>query len=308
MSSWIAAHCYYHQDPSKVVASVVAPTVRALGDRAPRWFYVRYWTGGPHVRFRLRVPDPAHRELARREVRDRFAELVRTSPSRTAADPAEYRRLAVLIGEPGEESGGDLLPDNTLTWEEYRPETGMYGGPEAMEHVEEFFTASSRDALAYAGTPTDPVARAVWCVASGLAAVGDADWAHGFVDHMVGRWIGERTGARWQGIVDQSWQRSGERVRQLVRHALTATPTGGEGEWLTACRRLQDGLGDVAADGLLKPPEGTAPHDIRDLDRGMVTLSALHMHNNRLGGHMEREALVMELLRLALAETVSVKP
>ncbi len=306
--SWITAHCYYNQDLAEVVTSVVAPTVRTLGDRAPRWFYVRYWTGGPHVRFRLWVPDPADRETAHEEVRSRFEDLVARRPSRSAADPADYQRLAGLIGNPGDESGGDLLPDNTLTWEPYRPETGMYGGPEAMGHVEEFFTASSRDALAYVGTPTDPVARAVWCMASGLATVGDAGWVHRFVDHMVGRWIGERIGAQWQRVVDQSWQRSGERVRHLVRHALTTSPSGGEGEWLRACQRLQEGLTDVEARGLLEPPEGTAPEDVAHLDRGMVTLSALHMHNNRLGVHMEREALVMELLRLALAETASVRP
>lgn len=302
--SWIAAHCYYHQDPAVVVTSVVAPTVRALGDRAPRWFYLRYWTGGPHVRFRLWVPDPGDRAAAREEVRRRFGELVERKPSRTAADPADYARLADLIGTPGDESGGDLLPDNTLIWEPYRPETEVYGGPEAMGHVEEFFTASSRDALAYVGTPTDPVARAVWCMASGLASLGDAAWVSRFVDHMVGRWLGEQIGPRWQEVVDRSWQRSGDRVRQLVRHALSTSPTGGREEpWLTACQRLQRGLGELAEQGRLCPPADSTPYDIEHLDRGMVTLSALHTHNNRLGVHMEREALVMELLRLALAHS-----
>ncbi|WP_049570699.1 thiopeptide-type bacteriocin biosynthesis protein [Nocardiopsis sp. SBT366] len=305
--SWITAHCYYHQDPAVVITSVVAPTVRALGDRAPHWFYVRYWTGGPHVRFRLWVPDPDDRETAREEVRSRFGDLVAQRPSRVEADPADFQRLADLIGNPGDEAGADILPDNTLTWESYRPETELYGGPAAMEHVEEFFTASSRDALAYVGTPTDPVARAVWCMASGLATVGDADWVNRFVDHMVGRWIGEQIGAQWQRVVDQSWQRSGDRVRHLVRHALTASPSGGEGEWLGACQRLQEGLADVEARGLLEPAEGAAPDGLAHLDRGMATLSALHMHNNRLGVHMEREALVMELLRLALADTVTVR-
>ncbi|MFE9245563.1 lantibiotic dehydratase C-terminal domain-containing protein [Nocardiopsis sp. NPDC006938] len=304
--SWISAHCYYHQDPAVVVGSVVAPTVETWGERAPDWFYVRYWTGGPHVRFRLWVPDPDDRAAVREEVRSRFADLVDREPSLAVADPADYQRLADLIGDSGSGAGGDLFPDNTLVWEPYRPDTELYGGPAAMPHVERFFTASSRDALAYVGTPTDPVARAVWCMTGGLATVGDADWVNRFVDHMVGRWIGERTGAQWQRVVERSWQRSGERVRQLVRHALTASPGGGEGEWLGACRRLQEGLADVEARGLLELSEGTAPADLPHLDRGMATLSALHMHNNRLGVHMEREALVMELLRLALADTVSV--
>ncbi len=307
--SWIAAHCYYHQDPAEVVTSVVAPTVLAVEDLAPRWFFLRYWTGGPHVRFRLWVPDTGDRGAVREEIRRRFDDLVARSPSRMATDPADYARLAELIARPGDESGAEILPDNTLTWEPYVPETGVYGGPEAMGLVEDFFTASSRDALNYVGGSVDTVARAVWCMASGLATVGDAAWVARFVDHMVGRWMGEQIGDHWRQLVDQAWQRSGGRVRQLVDHALTAGPDGsGQGEWLSACDRLQKGLGDLEADGRLHAPEDVPPFDIEHLHRGMVTLSALHMHNNRLGVHMEREALVMELLRLALADAATVAP
>ncbi|MBR8740363.1 thiopeptide-type bacteriocin biosynthesis protein [Nocardiopsis sp. MG754419] len=306
--SWITAHCYYHQDPAVVITSVVAPTMREMGDRVPRWFYVRYWAGGPHVRFRLWVPDAEDRATARGHIEDRFAELVARHPSRTPADPADYARLAGLIGHADDDGGGDLLPDNTLTWDSYRPETEMYGGPEAMAHVEEFFTASSRDALAYVGTDTDPIARAVWCMAGGLATVGDADWTARFADHMVRGWLGEQIGPQWQAVVDQAWQRSGDRVRRLVRHALTAEPAGTDDRWLTACHRLQRGLGELSEQGRLRPPADMRPHDIEHLDRGIITLSALHMHNNRLGVHMEREALAMELLRLALVDFVSVAP
>lgn len=306
--SWLTAYCYYHRDPSVVVTEVVAPTVETLGDRLPRWFFLRYWTGGPHVRLRLWLPDPADHDRAREEVRNRFATLVERNPSQVAADPADYARLAELIGTSGDEGGGELLPDNTLTWETYCPETGMYGGPEAMEHVEDFFTASSLDALDYVGTPTDPTARAVWCMTRGLATLGDAEWAGRFVDHMVRRWMGERIGPHWQALVDQAWQRSGDQVRRLVRHAMATSETGGDDRWSTACRRLQERLADLEERGGLHPPEDIEPYDIERLDRGMVTLSALHMHNNRLGVHMEREALLMELLRLALADPVTVSP
>ncbi|MFE2853890.1 thiopeptide-type bacteriocin biosynthesis protein [Streptomyces lavendulae] len=122
-----------------------------------RWFFIRYWEGGPHLRLRL-LPQPGARSAdLDAAVRRAFADLPRDghapqdylrsvgdlAAASTASDPTVDPRVAATVLAPG------VHPAL------YEPETARYGTGPALEAAEEAFMLSSRLSLRAAGSALD---------------------------------------------------------------------------------------------------------------------------------------------------------
>lgn len=94
-------------------------------DRA-RWFFIRYWEGSPHIRFRVR-PSTRKRTL---ELRDALGSCLAHSAwaLRLQTDPASTSRV--------------------WCWRDYVPEVDRYGGEAGLAIAERHFEDSSRSVLA----------------------------------------------------------------------------------------------------------------------------------------------------------------
>lgn len=139
--------------------ALLAP-LRAAG-LLHRWFFIRYWEGGPHLRIRL-LPRPGAGRAATPDaldaaVRRAFADVPRDghdpegylasigdlAAASVASDPTVDRRVAATVLPPGVHAAG------------YVPETDRYGTGAALEATEEVFMLSSELALRAAGSGLD---------------------------------------------------------------------------------------------------------------------------------------------------------
>ncbi|MEO6699888.1 MAG: thiopeptide-type bacteriocin biosynthesis protein, partial [Jatrophihabitantaceae bacterium] len=144
VSPWTSRHLYLHggtEHTDRFLAEFLAPAAdRLVSDEAATgWFFMRYWTGGPHVRFRVRAADPS-----------RLAELLADLPGWLADNPS-----AELAPEPerfygrrADASVHGWHPHGSVIEADYEPEYDRYGGPAALPAAEELFVASSQIAIA----------------------------------------------------------------------------------------------------------------------------------------------------------------
>lgn len=110
-TEWLSAYVFTSGSLRDLLVEHVAPLVdHVLSEGlAERFFFIRYWEGGPHLRLRFERPhDAVHAELERRF---------------------------------------PLWAAQRLDYVEYEPETERYGGPEAIGIAEDCFALSSRVAL-----------------------------------------------------------------------------------------------------------------------------------------------------------------
>jgi len=148
---WLSLHAFHHGDLDALLMHAVRPLLARLrADRLlDRYFFLRYWDGGPHLRLRL-LPPPAVdaadvERLAVAWLRGYLAE----HPAPDLPAIADYPRFApALAGREGVD--GYLphpLPNNSVHAIAYVPEVDRYGDGESLAAVEAHFAESSRIAL-----------------------------------------------------------------------------------------------------------------------------------------------------------------
>jgi len=136
---WLAAHLYYAEPWDTFLVQQVKPFVeRILQERwARRFFFIRYWERGPHIR--LRFQGEPHRLY--QEVKPRLESYFlgyfqqnpsqRTEPDWVAALPAQQCWFS----------------NNSIQFIPYEPEVERYGGPTGIQIAEQQFALSSHTAL-----------------------------------------------------------------------------------------------------------------------------------------------------------------
>ncbi|AUX47688.1 uncharacterized protein SOCE26_092120 [Sorangium cellulosum] len=119
---WLYAQIFHDAGPGGAATDVlvrehVEPTARALlaEGAVDRFFFLRYAEGGNHLRYRVRLADPAR------------------APAVAARLEAELARVEVAT---------------RLAWATYEPETEKHGGALGQELAERLFFASSQLACA----------------------------------------------------------------------------------------------------------------------------------------------------------------
>lgn len=149
-SDWVAAHVFYHDRLDRLLTEAAAPLATELVRRglADDFFFLRYWDGGPHLRFRALIPDDTGRAGATELIRRRFTEFLTAHPAPGEVDRSSYERSAEQLARwerlPGHEG---LRPNNVVEFRPYRRERERYGYGRAVTAVERHFGESSRLAL-----------------------------------------------------------------------------------------------------------------------------------------------------------------
>jgi hypothetical protein len=148
---WISAHVF-HSDPlDPLLHKAIRPLVAELlaDGLVERYFFLRYWEGGPHVRLRLLPTTGAVPERIRQTVAQRCTAYLRGHPS-TAVPAPGYAAVAAQLARAEGLTGytTTLYPNDSVQFIEYRPEHHRYGTGARLAAVERHFTESSRIAFA----------------------------------------------------------------------------------------------------------------------------------------------------------------
>ena len=138
--TWLAAYLYYSEPWESFLGESLAPFVqRVLKDGiAERYFFIRYWEQGPHVRLRFFGDEAVLEHTLKPLLEKHFKAYFEQHPS-TRVEP-EWLKTA-----PTEQQ---WFPNNSIQYIPYEQETERYGGPQAVTVGEVQFESSSNAILA----------------------------------------------------------------------------------------------------------------------------------------------------------------
>ncbi|MEV6042186.1 lantibiotic dehydratase C-terminal domain-containing protein [Streptomyces xanthochromogenes] len=165
---WVSAHVHTGHPLDLVLRTLVPGALAELRQRglADRYFFLRHWQGGPHLRLRVRPTAPEAEPEVRAVLSAHAEGLFRGLPPSQAMSAHQYRSLATELAahEPGSEPGV-LAPNDSLAFHNYRPEHGKYGYDAALRAVEDAFATCSDLALAAVLDEWPPARRTAHCFA-----------------------------------------------------------------------------------------------------------------------------------------------
>lgn len=153
--NWISVHIFYYGDLNYLLIHGIAPLIADLREQGliQRYFFVKYWLEGLHIRVRLLpaqgVDEEKIKHLAARAITAFLEQHPALYIPRQRAVP---QGKAMFLREYGEEKwqetygeDGEMLwrPNNSFAFIDYEPEYGRYAGPAGMELSEWHFEQSS---------------------------------------------------------------------------------------------------------------------------------------------------------------------
>lgn len=143
---WLSYHIYYHSSLSNLLRDCLLPAVSDLEEFAlmKKFFFLRYWEQGPHIRLRLQIESRNQKEsihLLEKHLRS----YLDGAPSREALSLVHYQLLLKNLSPYENKSyQEDLSSNNSFQVEKYQPEYDKYGGKIGMEIAENLFFISSK--------------------------------------------------------------------------------------------------------------------------------------------------------------------
>lgn len=315
--AWISMHLFYHDHLGTVINHWVRPLVETLTQQhmIQRYFFIRYWQGGPHIRLRVLPTNGETTTLIKQIVEEHAARLFATHPAQISLEPEAYQLATVALTEfeYGQDRRVPLYANNSLHAIAYEPEYQRYGGVAGLAVVEQHFMESSAIALDLidrrpSGQHTGPALAMLL-----LALAVCVNQPHVLERIFAGNY------RAWQGALGPAQARFEEQAkRQYVRQrhelhllthqlmALLGSPGGGRRDpmlvrWIESIRLLNDRLRHLAAQQALDvlPLSSLGPEYRHAHFAGPATivLRCVHMHNNRLGLTLADEAYLSFLLQ-----------
>ena len=314
---WVSLHLFYHDDPVPLLLECVQPAIKELFAQhlLQRFFFIRYWQGGPHIRLRLLPSSEAVRETLLALVTMRIEAFFTARPAQSQMREEEYFLLRTRLGlaEYGQADLTPLYPNNSLQYIPYEPEYERYGGIAAMPLVEQHFMESSEIVLTLlqekptrnqlSGQALATLFLGIWLCEDDFNALPGIfeeyyDWWSSRYDlgpHFV----------RLYQRQHENMQRLIHRLRRLKQDIASFSDlreysseyTAVIARWISSIYTLKAQLQCLAQDQSTEAP----------LNIGLlrVLFSCLHMHNNRLGISTVEEAYLAFLLKETLTTMIS---
>ncbi|GAA2272580.1 hypothetical protein GCM10010430_68180 [Kitasatospora cystarginea] len=315
-TDWVCAHVFYDTDQDGLLADCVRPLAGALlaDGLVQRYFFLRYWEGGPHVRLRLLPALAADRAEVERLTETRIRAFLAGRQARDVVDRSRFAQVAADLAGLEGRAGHDQVvrPNNTVEFLPYEREHADYGYGPAIAAIERHFFESSRLALSVvaAGATLEQRALLAFDLVVGVFALSEEvrdQWRrHGGPPLPFGSGPeAPETVARYRA------QRERLRERALDTWRMAARPDGTDQRayWLASVRRLRDELhgledrGGFATEWAASPLAG--PLDLAATTHpatSLVLLRCAHLVNNRLGLTLWQENQLRFLVGRILAE------
>lgn len=132
--SWISVYLYYADPIDEFIKKAVASFVYEIFDfhLAERFFFIRYFENGPHIRLRMKCKSEEKGIILKNKLNNFFKDYFIKHPS--------------ILSEKkySTDKNWSKVPNNSLKFVRYKPEIGRYGGRYGVKIAEKQFEASSR--------------------------------------------------------------------------------------------------------------------------------------------------------------------
>ncbi|WP_284125211.1 thiopeptide-type bacteriocin biosynthesis protein [Parerythrobacter aestuarii] len=319
VDGWSAWHVFLYDfgEQDAFLHEVVAPLLEGMKARQGetfRWFYIRYWENGSHLRLRFR-------HLGRSDFEDIGRQLL-ASVERFAGTPSASMLQASASPSAGGSGGPEipvLFPAGTVAEIAYEPETRRYGGRQCIRGCEDAFEVSSSIALHFLGSDRATAAgrRGLGLL---LTAIGAAMATSNEMELSAFMAETQSTWAHYLGDLvsgTSSPHSRAPRSQEIAHHVLSLALASREGQipndplagqWtdlLVAEKERMTALHVLGA--LVCPRTGAVTRSDHDRDRAIASIfsSYNHMMMNRLGITPALEYEFASLLAEALASSPS---
>lgn len=137
---WTSKHIFIHD--YKLVDVFLQEKLLPLIDRydLDKWFFIRYWQGGPHVRLRYKMKELQVKHDFEEELEDTLREFKLKYQDGKFSEVSYDERVVKLEGVKDLK----IHPNFSIQDISYIPEIARYGGEKAVEFSEDLFSASSK--------------------------------------------------------------------------------------------------------------------------------------------------------------------
>ncbi|MBR5960936.1 MAG: thiopeptide-type bacteriocin biosynthesis protein [Clostridia bacterium] len=284
---WNATHFFIHDSTThnRFLADYFKPEIEELEKDGllAQYFFIVYWQGGNHIRFRYKSVNP---EAVEERMTARFKSFLEGYEPRYVLSEKDYYAIYSHNKEQVEDT--TFIPDRSIRRIPYEPETDRYGGPESLKHCEQIFSLSSKYALKIRKQAGDSVIRRIiGALDMFTLAIKGLENPKGFLSGYRQYWTGFAP-ANGKSIVsaEELSMKYRKRFKELMREA-------GDfySEWEAGIR---EGIQRACECQTAYPDMNTARH--------LILASQIHMTNNRLGIIPQLEAVLAEVLLNACEE------
>lgn len=289
---WFALHVFLG-DPLRMDAFIrdwLHPRARALcAGGVRRWFFIRYWEGGPHLRIRFQGLNEAEGNRLAEDIRVVISAYI----SNEGPGPEEYAEKLRIDGHLVGDEEPAWYPEGEVVRFDYEPEQLRYGGPDAMGPNEHLFHLSSEVAAslirATAGAfPKRLSVAGALMLEAALACRRDDRHIARFFENYAEFWTrypGPLAPTETSRIAQEPDPQLAATIRRALDARTAATDTSIVGAWAAGLSDLGSELDDLYGRGLLQSPAGPMIRDAALLQTTVESIvsSQMHMLNNRLG-------------------------
>nr|WP_082535678.1 lantibiotic dehydratase C-terminal domain-containing protein [Nonomuraea pusilla] len=296
---WISVHAFYQGDLDRLLVGPVDGLMAELSRAGliDRWFFLRYWDGGPHVRLRVLPAGQTARQAVESLLFRDFRRYFAAHPSQNRLTEPEYLRMAQELArwEGLTSYAPRQWPNNSLQRLPYRREHRRYGAGASMEAAERHFGESSElvmQVLRKGPTRERRLVGAYAMILLGWFACLDAP-------AELAATIGA-TGSRLERPPDV-WLGHATDMLRIAANAELLRQEGTLIAWFRSVRALADVVETQIDSGGFDPPvrgwEGSRPvaeTSARGRAVGVLDICA-HLACNRLGVTLAEESAVREL-------------
>lgn len=143
---WNAIHLYIHDTDyhNRFLVDFLKPEITKMEEEGilAQFFYILYWQGGNHIRFRYKSPQ---KECVRGRVYQVYTEFLKEYQPQKVLTKEQY----YAIYSKNKENVSDItfIDDKSFCDMRYEPEIERYGGEKSISYNEKIFSLSSKYAL-----------------------------------------------------------------------------------------------------------------------------------------------------------------
>ena len=334
---WLSIHIFYASNANPMLLEAVEPLANDLRERGliQRYFFIRYFQEGPHIRLRLLLEEGISEELVKREVEKAINGYLKRRPALYSADNEKAQSFYkdMYITEYGLEKWNEvygaegrmpLRPNNSLHYIDYEPEYGRYGGPEGIEVAEWHFEKSSEIVMELIRTTNLHVRPILLGLSIQLALplcfglLEDEQlviqFLAGYGKYWMDNYRKDHQGPELTANFEKKFvkvspylQRRLAEIQGYVVQDQSGALTPVEREWIGHIRALKERLAALAAarklvfQGRSTQDQAYIPSQPAIASSILLT-SYIHMTNNRLGASITDEIYLAYLMQRALEE------
>ncbi|MBR5636658.1 MAG: thiopeptide-type bacteriocin biosynthesis protein [Pseudobutyrivibrio sp.] len=142
MDNWKSYHIFYHDGllQERLICECIYPLMKELkdGGSISKWFFIRYWEGGPHIRLRfLPIKDVEN------QVVSRISTFLEENKAQITISREEYYKNQKFDGKPLDVSTLPWFENNSIVPVDYERELERYGGENTIPYCESIFMVTS---------------------------------------------------------------------------------------------------------------------------------------------------------------------